>query len=269
YQAGVFLSGSVNYIFSNWRHAFFVGSLPALLVILLRMTLKESDKWLAHAHGHSSEDEKIPSGEFSKSLMKELFSSKNTKSLLIGGLSFGALLIGYWASLSWIPTWIQSLLTDQSSSIERSIATMVQGFAAIIGCSSAGFLCDWIGRKKTLLLSFLGCFGASCLLFMTNVQFTNLVYWQVALLGYFIGLSQATLYIYLPELFNTKVRASGTGFCLNVGRLVTIISVLFVGTLVALFGGYGKAAFAFSFAYLLGSVLCLFASETKGKILPV
>lgn len=261
YQAGVFLSGSINYLLPNWRHTFFVGALPAVLVILLRLTLKESEKWTSHQIPHESLAEQ-------KSHLVELFQPKHLLSLVVGGLTFGGLLMGYWSSLSWIPTWIQSLLRDNAGATERSIATMLQGLAAIVGCTSAGFLCDWLGRKKTMFISFIGCFLASYLLFMTNSAFSSLVYWQTALLGYFIGLAQATLYIYLPELFNTRIRATGTGFCLNAGRLVTVISVLFVGTLVALFGGYAKAAFAFAFAYLIGAASCLIGRETKGQSLP-
>ncbi len=259
YQAGVFLAGSVNFLFHNWRHVFFVGALPAVLVIVLRLTLKESEKWMQHAHASLEEE---------KSLLKQLFADHYTRNLIVGGLAFGGLLIGYWASLSWIPTWVQSLLSNNSDgSVERGVVTMWQGFAAIIGCTVSGFLCDSLGRKKTLLFGFLGCFFSSLLLFLSNKTFSGVIYFQTCILGFFIGLTQAGMYIYLPELFATKVRATGTGFCLNVGRIATVIAVFFVGSLVALFGGYAKAAIAFACAYLVGAVASLFGNETKGKAL--
>jgi hypothetical protein len=100
------------------------------------------------------------------------------------------------------------------------------------------------------------------------------------LLGYFIGVIQAVMYIYLPELFPTLIRASGTGFCLNVGRFVTAIAVFYVGDLIrlvishglgqALFGNpllsaYGVAAFLFSFAYILSVAAAIFGDETRGR----
>jgi MFS family permease len=260
YQAGVFLAGSVSFLFNSWRTVFFVGAVPALLVIVLRLTLKESDRWL------QDRDHRLTLSE-EKSQLQALFVSHQARSLLVGGLAFGALLIGYWASLSWIPTWVQSLLST-SGGQERGLVTMCQGFAAILGCTASGFFCDWLGRKKTLLFAFLGCFAASWLLFTTNQTFTTTVYLETGFLGFFIGLAQATLYIYLPELFATRVRATGTGFCLNVGRLVTVVAVFFVGTLVAILGGYAKAAYAFSFAYLIGAVTSFWGFETKGQVLP-
>lgn len=260
YQAGVFLAGSVNFLFANWRTVFFVGALPALLVIVLRLSLKESDRWM------QDRDHRLTLAE-EQSQLQALFASHHARSLIVGGLAFGGLLIGYWASLSWIPTWVQSLLSTNGSN-ERGLVTMFQGLAAIAGCTLSGFLCDWLGRKKSLLIAFCGCFACSVLLFTGNPHFTNKIYWETALLGFFIGLAQAVMYIYLPELFATRVRATGTGFCLNVGRFVTVIAVFFVGTLVAYFGGYAKAALAFSFAYLIGAIASLFGFETKGQVLP-
>lgn len=257
YQAGVFLAGTINFVFHGWRTVFFVGAIPALLVILLRFTLKESDKWEA-AHAQPTEPQVHA---------KALFASEHRRNLLVGAFSFAALLIGYWASLAWIPTWIQSLVGEAGGN-ERSIATMFQGVGAIIGCLSAGFLCDSLGRRPTLMIAYIGSFGASALLFLTNAVFSPVIYWENALLGLFIGLAQAAMYIYLPELFPTRIRATASGFCLNAGRLATAITVLFVGTLVALLGGYAQAALVFAGGYLLGLVACAFGLETKGRQLP-
>jgi MFS family permease len=254
YQAGVFLAGSINYFFTNWRYVFFIGALPALLVIILRLTLKESDKW-----------EHIPKEDISQ--LKELFKPEYKQNLVVGSLAFTGLLIGYWASLSWIPAWIDSLLNLQNTSSQRGLITMCQGIGAILGCTLAGFACDWFGRKITLILGFAGCFLASVLLFLTNKTFTNIIYSQTFLLGFFIGLAQAAMYIYLPELFATKVRATGTGFCLNIGRLLTVIAVFFVGTLVKFFGSYSQAALAFASSYLIGIMAAFWGNETKGKAL--
>ncbi|MDX1917799.1 MAG: MFS transporter [Candidatus Caenarcaniphilales bacterium] len=260
YQAGVFLAGSVSYLFGSWRQVFFIGACPAILVILLRLTLRESDRWL--------EKQKIPVAErVEASLLSQLWQSDQRVSLIVGSLTFGALLIGYWASLAWIPVWIQSLL-DTDSHIERSLATAWQGLAAIAGCLAAGFACEYFGRRITISVSFLGCLAASAVLFLMNGEFSELLYLQSGILGFFIGLCQASLYIYLPECFKTLVRATGTGFCLNFGRVVTIMAVLGVGTLVAFFGGYAESAFTFSLFYIVGAVAVLFGKETKDLKLP-
>ena len=275
YQAGVFIAGSINTLIHSWRTVFFIGAIPALLVIFVRMALKESDKWMAARKHHQQHAERV-------SHWKHLFHRSHLRSLLVGGLIFGGLLIGYWASLSWIPLWIQDMLQTSGTGNERGIATMYQGVAAVLGCCIAGVLSDWLGRRATIMFSYLGCFIASALLFLTNIQFSPIVYWECAILGFFIGLAQAIMYIYLPELFPTLIRASATGFCLNVGRFVTAISVFFVGDLIRFIlrnhvafhllgqpdmSGYAVAAFLFSLAYLIAVAAALFGTETKGKAL--
>ncbi|MFM7775298.1 MAG: MFS transporter, partial [Candidatus Kapaibacterium sp.] len=112
------------------------------------------------------------------------------------------------------------------------------------------------------------CFAAPALLFLSNDTFSTRIYLQVAVLGYFIGLAQAVMYIYLPELFPTRIRATAVGFGLNAGRLATAVAVLFVGTIVQLLGGYGPSALFFAGSYLIAVVAAYFSSETRGKGLP-
>lgn len=273
YQAGVFMAGSINTLFSDWRTTFWIGALPALLVIFLRTALKESDRWM------EAKERSLHSGH-TGSHWGQLFQPAHRQALLIGGLAFGGLLIGYWASLSWIPLWVQDLLQNSGNGKERGVVTMYQGLAAVLGCSMAGFFSDWLGRRRTIMLASLGCLVTSALLFLGNTGFSNAIYWQTALLGYFIGLMQAVMYIYLPELFPTLIRASATGFCLNVGRLATALAVFYVGDLIQLinrhqlgaqwFGNpalsdYGVAAFLFALPYLASMGAALFGRETKGQ----
>ena len=273
YQAGVFIAGSINTLFHDWRTAFWLGALPALLVIFMRLAMRESDRWM-EAKERSLQSPKTTSH------FEALFKKRNTKSLLVGGLAFGGLLVGYWASLAWIPLWVQDLLHSTGTGNERGIATMYQGVGAMLGCGLAGVFSNWIGRRSTIMLSAMGCFGASALLFLTNTAFTPTIYWECSLLGFFIGLIQAVMYIYLPELFPTLIRASGTGFCLNVGRFITAIAVFYVGDLLKLvvshnlaqvwlgnplLSAYGVAAFLFSLVYLVAVGAALFGDETRGR----
>jgi len=73
----------------------------------------------------------------------------------------------------------------------------------------------------------------------------------------------------LPELFPTRVRATGQGLSFNFGRIIAALGNLFMGQLVELFGGdYARAMGAITMVYLLGLLLIWIAPETKGKPLP-
>ena len=282
YQVGVFLAGLIpTWIYtvfdgseiSPWRVVFFIGALPAVLAILLRLRLDEPKVWQEQHNVQQQAAQHVAFRENGVYVLlnhfRRLFAPEHRRDLFIGGAAFGGLLIGYWASLAWIPTWIQDLIGPTATGTEKSIATMYHGIAAVVGCSLAGPLANTIGRRWTIMTSYFGALCASLLLTQTNTVFSSTIYWEDALLGFFIGLGQAIMYIYLPELFPTRIRATAVGFCLNIGRVATAIAVLFVGTIVAWLGGYAMAIALFSGSYLLAMVAGFWGRETKRKGLPM
>jgi hypothetical protein len=79
--------------------------------------------------------------------------------------------------------------------------------------------------------------------------------------------------LYLPELFPTRVRATGQGFAFNFGRIIAAIGALQTGPLMGLFGqdkvaSHASACATMSLVYLIGTVIVWFAPETRGQALP-
>jgi MFS-type transporter involved in bile tolerance (Atg22 family) len=74
--------------------------------------------------------------------------------------------------------------------------------------------------------------------------------------------------LYLPELFPTRVRATGQGLSFNFGRILTAVGALSTGQLVGIFGSYPRASSAITLIYLIGLIVIWFAPETKGRPLP-
>ena len=75
--------------------------------------------------------------------------------------------------------------------------------------------------------------------------------------------------LYLPELFPTRMRATGQGIAFNLGRILAAIGAVQMGTLMGMFdGSYARAGAVITFIYLVGLVLIWFVPETKGKPLP-
>nr|WP_290936987.1 MFS transporter [Haliscomenobacter sp.] len=209
------------------------------MAVVTLMFIPESEQW------HQAKPKQM-------GLQESIFSAPYKKRLIAGSLVFGSVLIGLWAIFSWFPTWIQSLLgAGVDGQQERGLSMMLLGLGGITGGFFSGFLIKKLGSRHTLMFTFAGCFLACCLLFLTNVRFTPIIYFETALLSLFFGISQGALSSYIPELFPINIRATATGFCFNIGRFFTATAVFFVGSLVSFFGGFGNALLFFSITFLV------------------
>lgn len=267
YQAGVFLVGLTNLTVGqlSWRYLFFVGALPALIVMFIRRRVKEPPRW-------QEIDEKRRSGaashEETASSFFHLFHKAHIRNALVAGTFTGTMLVAYWASSSWIPTWAHQLLEGKDATSEISYLLLLQGLFAIIGAIWAGFLAQQIGRKWTYTFASTGYLLTSIGMFTLNTEFSSALYYWGAAMGIFIGLIISICYIYVPELFPTRLRATGTGFCFNLGRIAAAVGVIYSSELVRLFSGsYAQAALTISYVLILGIVAVIFSPETKGKAL--
>jgi len=249
FPIGIFSSGLINFILSGWRQGFMIGALPVILGIISFMTLRESEKWKA---AKSKQENKSGTEDVQKG------------TLISGIIIFGSMLIGLWAIFSWLPTWIQSIVSDSDGQNERSLGMMLLGIGGLSGGFSSGWISNALGIRKTMLICFAGCFIFSCLLFLGNKGFSVLTMVEIASLSFTFGISQGALSVYIPMLFPVLIRATATGLCFNVGRFFTAAAVFFVGTFVTTLGGYGNSLFVFSFVFLVG-LLFLFFSDSKSK----
>ena len=75
--------------------------------------------------------------------------------------------------------------------------------------------------------------------------------------------------LYLPELFRTRVRATGQGVSYNSGRILAAAGAMAAGQLVAFYdGSYAASGATITLVDLAGMALIWLAPETKGKPLP-
>ena len=88
------------------------------------------------------------------------------------------------------------------------------------------------------------------------------------MLGFFNNGIFSGFPIYLPELYPTRLRATGAGFCFNAGRVLASAAPLLTGWLVTVFGSFNSAAGAIALIYLLGLAILPLATETNGRPLP-
>lgn len=255
FPVGIFSAGLINFMVSSWREGFFIGAVPVVLALVGLFVIKESDKWLEHR------EQKLVG-------IKQInwYSAENRRELLVGSLMFGTMLIGLWAIFSWLPTWVQSLIPGDAAK-ERGLSMMFMGMGGLAGGFFSGYLVNFLGLRKSMMLCFAICSVMSFVLFKLNTTFSPAIFAEIAVLALFFGASQGVLSAYIPQLFHTGIRATATGFCFNIGRLFTGTAVLFIGVLVSSFGGYGNAIFIFSFVFVIGLVVVLFVKEKKKVVL--
>jgi len=248
FPVGIFSSGAVNFFVSSWQQGFMMGMLPLGISVVAILVLRESEKWKASQSLSKANRTKVNLGE-------------HRKDLINGSIIFGSMLIGLWAVFSWVPTWVQSLMTNSDGQQERSLSMMLLGVGGLSGGFFSGWIANALGTRKAMILCFSGCFILSCLLFKGNTTFTTITLVEIGMLSFMFGISQGLLGVYIPLLFPVSIRASATGFCFNIGRFFTAAAVYFVGTLVATLNGYGNSLFTFSFVFLMGLIFLLFSKK--------
>lgn len=247
FPVGIFSSGLVTVLMNSWRGAFLIGILPIVLGVVSLFVLKESEHW------KKTEVRSAP--------VKA--SAQDRENLLKGSIIFGSMLIGLWGMFSWIPTWVQSLLTGSDGQAERGIAMMLLGAGGLTGGFISGWVCNILGVRRAMMLCFTGCIVLSGVLFGSNRSFSPVIYGELAFLSLFFGISQGLLSIYIPQLFPVHIRGTFTGICFNIGRIVTAIAIFFVGVLVTVLNGYSNSLLAFAGIFLLGFFTMFFSKDKK------
>jgi MFS family permease len=144
---------------------------------------------------------------------------------------------------------------------------MAYNAGAIAGYVGLGFLADAFGRKPVVLVYFALAFLSTPVLFLWTSDLSALLVVTV-INGFFsLGL-YSWMPVWLPELYPTRMRATAVAFCFNAPRFLACFGPLIAGTLIAQLGGFGHAATAVAFIYILGLAATPFLPETRGRPLP-
>jgi MFS family permease len=144
---------------------------------------------------------------------------------------------------------------------------MLLNVGAVLGYLSFGPLADRLGRRPVFGLMCAGSLVMLPVTFLTPRSYVHVLL-LLPLLGYFNNGIFSGFPIYLPELYPTRIRATGAGFCFNVGRVLASTGPFLTGYLVTALGSFGRAASAVAVIYVVGLLILPFAPETKGQQLP-
>ncbi|MFO1019929.1 MAG: MFS transporter [Planctomycetales bacterium] len=203
--------------------------------------------------------------------------------MLLAACLSGVALLGTWGSVQWASVWANLLTNSQFHSKEWTLICSSSG--AVVGTILAALLGDAIGRRPTYLLMCVTSLLSSWYFFSQHTSYNTSFLVSVFVLGGCTASFYGWLPLYLPELFNTKVRATGQGFSFNFGRIIAAVGALQTGALMAFFTsdmkiviagqqlgtfakGYPAACGSMSLIYIVGMVIIWLAPETKGQGLP-
>lgn len=254
---------------SAWRMMFVVGALPAFLCIPIFRKLKEPEAWVKA---------KKEGGGHHLGSMGDLFSDPRWRhNAIVGMLLAFSGVVGLWGIGFFSFDLLRSVLdkTDMSAGQKTfwtGMTSLLQNAGAFFGIYAFTHLTARTGRRPAFAISFVAAMAATAFTFWNLNDFTD-IFWMIPLMGF----CQLALFggyaIYLPELFPTRLRSTGTSFCYNVGRFVAAVGPLALGLLTSrVYAGYPEpmryAGVTMCAVFLIGLATLPFAPETKGKPLP-
>ena len=265
--AGFFVAAGVNWLLAahHWRLMFLAGLFPAVVALLIRLKVHEPERWTAVRRAR-------PAQAAQPLTLKELFVPALRRDTLVGtGLAFVAV-FGLWGATNWTPSVIHELLRPElldATSMARlvSYAVMALNAGAILGYLVFPFLADSWGRRPAFLIMMVGGAVSLPLTFLWPTSYATML-WLLPALGFFTNGIFSGFPVYLPELFPTRIRATGAGFCFNAGRILAAAGPLLTGVLVVQLGTLARAASSIAVVYAFGLIAVLpFARETKGEVI--
>jgi MFS family permease len=257
----------------GWRWLFLAGVVPAILTAYIRAKLKEPAQFELMRE-YKKRLRAKPKGELTdeeaallKPTLPQVFSKENLGRTVLSMCLASTAIVGYWAVLAWIPPWINQL-TGGAAVQERSMAAIALNLGAIVSAFLTGAFVIGLGRRATFAMYYVGALACCLGMFLSTKSFgMPLVAWCFAVGFFAVGIF-TTLFIFVPESYETKLRATAMGFCIQVGRLAAAAAALTGGQLIAMFGGsYAMAGAAVSLFYLVGIVASMFAKEPGQDLL--
>jgi MFS family permease len=286
--------------YDPWRIGFAIGVLPALLTLWIRWKLREPDSWV-RAQERAKNDASQKPGR-----LGELFAAPQLRATLVGVTLATIGLVTFWGihiygknallrnaqadvlrEADLVPpspdasaqqqsvyqaAKTATLGTDENKArVKRAemLSMVLNTIGGGLGLVLFGWISNMLGRKGAFIFYHVIAFALVLLLFKVllpgGASSTTLAF-VLPFFGFFTLGMHAGYAVYFPELFPTRLRGTGAGFCFNMGRLGTALAFFVFGFLIQI--APETQALWLSPLYLLGAVVVLFGRETRGTELP-
>ncbi len=253
---------------TSWRYVFLFGLIPAAVAFVVRLFLKEPERW------QKAVENAAPAR------LREIFAPEHRRATLCGVAMAVVALICWWSCNAFIPTVASGLAqsTAAAQGLDKSATlALVEAwkFKATFWFNCGGLLgtlltipiAKMLGRRPLFLIYFTAAAASLFATFGLDLEpLTRLTMYFCIGLSIF-GVFGSFTY-YLPELFPTRLRATGAGFCYNIGRVIASIGPFVVGAIAARGASSTiSTLFYLGFVPLAGLLLLPLVIETRDQVL--
>jgi MFS family permease len=256
----------------SWRYVLLFGLIPAGVAFVVRAFVHEPERW-ATATAHAA-----------PARVREIFAPEvraRTVSALIVTL---VALITWWTCNAFLQVLANALAGAEAAAQGLDPAATAKlkqdwiklgtywfNWGGLIGTLLTIPIAKYLGRRRLFALYFSGGALAVLLTFGLDIPSETRLY-----LWFFIGLTVFGVFgafpFYLPELFPTRLRSTGSGFCYNIGRVITACMVFGVGYIARTAKGDPviilQTLFIVGFVPIVGLLLLRWVIETRGRTMP-
>jgi MFS family permease len=267
YYFGFFIAAALNYTVGahyGWRAMFLCGFVPVVVSILTLRNVKEPERWKAREaeakRGHP---------------LAEIFGPVYRKRTMVNAALLTVAIIGLWAGAVYEPAAITTLAKKAGMSAAAaakmvSVGTGVLSIGTILGCICLPMIAERVGRRLTVAMYFAGMMITIPLAFGWAFYLENGLAPFIAILFFmgFAGGSFAAFSLWLPEQYDTRVRATAFAFATSVGRFVGAGVNFLIAHFVLRMGTLGIPVALTAVAFAVGILIIPLAVETTGRALP-
>ena len=244
----------------GWRVCFCISVLPALLVVLIRRHMPESDVWLARRNTPKVQE---------RGRLAELLATPTLRRLFILGLILAITdMSAYWFTYSWMPSYLREQLhLTMAKGNKWGIWMLVTQAGGFLGYLTFGMIADWKGRRKAYTLySLIWAIG---LLPVTWFWSTICVWpWLTLCFMFLVGVGTGNFSGYGPifaEMFPTNVRNTAMGSAFNLARGVQFFTPMVITAVAAIPGlGHGAGVSLAAFFAIFTGLWVWMLPETRG-----
>ena len=242
----------------GWRVMFYAGIVSALLGIFVYRSLEESPLWL--------ESKNIGAGRPGKAPVRTVLSGQYLPILLVNLLIVAGGGTAYYLSSGYLPTFLK--IINELPAGTSSLVLMTISIVSIVASGLVGYASEWLGRRKTMLITGIVCLIGFPFLYARLAAATDVasVYFYASALAFLGNASYAPVLVFLNERFPTAIRSTGVGLSWNVGFAVGGMMPTFVslasGSIERIPATLGWFLAGIFVVYLIGALV---VPETKGR----